>query len=62
MPKAHGWEVQTTDYAKLVPEDKHTGPLETEQGGLGSQAHNLGKQGLRTLEARIAPGAGKPET
>lgn len=55
-PKAHSWGVQPTDYAKLVPQDKHTGPLETEQGGSGNQAHNLGKQGLRTPEARIAPG------
>lgn len=56
-PKAHGWGVQTIDYTKLVPQDKHTGLLETEQGGSGSQARNLGKQGLRTPEARIAPGA-----
>lgn len=56
-PKAHGWGVETTDYAKLVPQDKHTGLSETEQGGSGSQAHSLGKQGLRTPEARIAPGA-----
>lgn len=55
-PKAHSWGVQPTEYAKLVPQDKHAGPLEAEQGGSGSQAHNLGKQGLRTPEARIAPG------